>query len=268
MNCRASQLNSWFESPLGHRLLREEAAVLSRILPQLFGYHLIQVGCAGKGRLLESSRISRRYLLSPIAVSSHIPCYHILGDAEALPIPADCLDVAVLAHVLEFQENPHQVLREVERVLIPEGHVVLIGFNPFSLWGVRRLMARRKSPPWCGQFLTSLRLKDWLALLGFDLISQQTLFFPLPLQRYRLSKRLTFTERIMERIGKRWFTHFGGAYLLVAKKRQSTLTPIRPKWHSHPGLAGNAVRPAARGRPAGRGLQPRPERLQSKPHGH
>jgi len=223
-NCQA-QLNRWFQTALGRRLLKEEADALQQILPHLFGYHLLQIGTIGHGYLLESSRISHRCVLNPSYSAT------VCALPDALPFAQDSIDVVVLPHILEFEENPLDILREVERVLIPEGNVVILGFNPLSLWGGWRYLSRGKTAPWCGRFLPISRIKNCLASLGFDFKKQQSFFFSLP-----------FNETgVLEKIGARWMGYFGAVYLLHAKKRVTTITPIKPRWLSQPALVTEAV---------------------------
>ncbi len=167
----------------------------------------------------------------------------LYAGADALPMASDSIDVIVLPHTLEFETDPHQVIREAERVLIPEGHVVILGFNPWSLWGLWRLFLRRGSyPPWCGNFRGLTRIKDWLALLGFDNIEEQGYFFRPPLQNVRVMQKLGF----MENVGARWWPGLAGCYVLLAKKRVATLTPIKPSWRrSRLVNAGGIVEPTA-----------------------
>jgi SAM-dependent methyltransferase len=238
MGNRTTQLNNWFQTALGKRLLSEEAGILQQILPHLFGYHLLQIGNLGHGTLLESSRIMHRCILS----RSHAnmicqPYSSVYALADTLPFAHDSLDVVVLPHVLEFEEHPHEILREVERVLIAEGHVVILAFNPVSLWGIWRWFTRRDEAPWCGHFLPLLRLKDWLALLGFDLKKVDSFFFALPFQNDRFKNYTQF----LETIGTRRLDNFGAVYVVVAKKRVTTITPIKPKWLTKPKLVAEAV---------------------------
>lgn len=262
MGIRSAQLNRWFETPLGRRLLSEELSALQQILPHLFGYHLLQIGSLSHGRLLESSRIKHRCVLSLEAQelsclknddfrNSEILNFRnsptdtiykhyssVLAKADTLPFVQDSLDVVVLPHILEFEDNPHEILREVERILIPEGHIVIFGFNPFSLWGILNwFFAQGKTAPWCGRFLSLLRIKDWLTLLGFELKQQETFFFALPFQNERFRNYTTF----LEKIGPHWTGNFGAVYLLVAKKRVTTLTPIKSKWLTQPTLVAGTV---------------------------
>ncbi len=236
MSSCAVQLNKWFETPLGRRLLSEEKYFLQKILPRLFGYHLLQIGNVGYGCLLESSRVRHCCVLSRMAKTICSPYSSIHALADALPIASDNIDVVVLPHLLEFEKEPHQVLREVERILIPEGYLVILGFNPMSLWGMWRWM-QRDAIPWNGRFLSLLRLKDWLALLGFDVKEQQTFFFGLPFQKDHFKNYTTF----LEKIGSRWTFNFGAVYLVVAQKRVTTLTPIRQKWLTQPTLVTEAA---------------------------
>lgn len=231
-----AQLNRWFETPLGRHLLCEEIDILQQILPRFFGYHLLQISNVRHSNLLKSSRIKHRCILSRSANLVDEPYTSIYGLANALPIAHDSVDVVVLPHVLEFEANPHEILREVERVLIPEGHLVILGFNPISLWGIRKFFTRNNIP-WNGDFLSLLRLRDWLALLNFDITEQHVFFFAFPFHNARIRKYTAF----MERIGSHWTQNFGAVYILVAKKRVATLTPIRPKWLTKPAMVTEAV---------------------------
>lgn len=229
MKCQPAQINHWFETNLGQRLLDAEEAILEQILSHLFGYHLVQIGGVKEERLLAGSRIGHRCLISRTKTIQPFTTFsQIYADMEALPLASDCVDVVVLPHVLEFEPHPHAILREVERVLIPEGHLVIVGFNSLSLWGILRyLPIRRRAVPWCGNFLSLLRLRDWLALLGFTLEEQYTLFFLPPVNNNRVLQYTLF----LEKLGTYLAWNFGAVYVVVAKKHVVPLTPLRPKWH-------------------------------------
>jgi len=143
--------------------------------------------------------------------------------------------MVVMPHVLEFNENPHQILREVERVLMPEGHVIIAGFNPRSLWGVRRALGAKTGYPWRGNFISLPRMKDWLALLGFEVVSGRFACYAPPLLNPKLVKRLQF----MEPAGDRWWAVCGGVYFLQAIKRVPGMRPIKPRWNE--GLVGKLL---------------------------
>lgn len=213
-------IGAWFDTPLGLALQAREAAALREVLPQLFGACALQLGRPGRIDLLDASAVPRRFVIdvaaSPGAQLSALP--------EALPFEHKSIDLALLPHTLDFAIDPHQVVREVHRVLTPEGHAVILGFNPWSLWGLWRLWYRgRGVVPWCGHFLALTRIKDWLTLLDFEIVQGSLLFYRPPLQHERSMERLQF----MERTGDRWWPLGAGAYLLVAKKRVPGLTPLR-----------------------------------------
>jgi SAM-dependent methyltransferase len=158
----------------------------------------------------------------------------------------DSIDVILLPHTLEFGGDARDILREADRSLIPEGHLVVLGFNPWSLWGLRRLLStRRGSAPWCGRFLSVARLKDWLRLLGFDTLYVRTFFFRPPLNRGAILERL----RWLEAIAGRQPVLPAGVYVLLAKKRVVALTPIRPRWRPRRRMvAAGVTEPTARQR--------------------
>ncbi len=235
-------LRGWYNRPVGQMLLEQEREQLDNILATLFGYHILQVGCLLGNDLLSSSRVSNKVLIDPDKAGETLTPA-IYGYPDAIPIASDSVDVVVLPHTLEFERDPHQILREADRVLIPEGHVVVLGFNPWSLWGLWRLLfGRSGTAPWCGDFLSVTRTKDWMALLGFDVVLVRHYFFRPPLQRKGIMNKLSF----MEKLGAKLWPRLSGAYVLMAKKRVTTLTPIRPRWSSRRKLLGELPRPTTR----------------------
>lgn len=239
-----NELRAWHLHGAGHLLLEAELAQMDDVLQNLFGYHLLQIGRSHDEDLLASSRISHRIVLDDDIEHGDCSATILRGTLDELPIASDSIDVVVLPHTLEFEQDPHRVLREVERVLIAEGHVVLLGLNPWSLWGMVRWVRRRHgAPPWCGRFLGLMRIKDWLALLGFDVVLTRQYFFRPPLKQEGLMRKLMF----MEKIGARLWPRLSGAYLVVAKKRVTTLTPIKPRWKPRRSLIPAPAKPCTRG---------------------
>ena len=246
------QLRKWYKRYPGVWLADEEIRILDDILPDLFGYNLLQLGVSYQNDCLAKSKIPSQYVMDIDDAPSieHLrECIvnrkirYLRGIPEHLPIASDSVDVMLLSHNLEFTSDPHQVLREVDRVLIPEGHVVILGFNPWGLWMWGAIFwGWRKRAPWCGRFLRCGRLRDWLQLLGFDIVDIRGYFYRPPFSNKRLMAKLLFIERI----GHRFWPLFSGAYCIVAKKRVATLTPIRPRWRPRrsrlvaPELAGNS----------------------------
>jgi len=236
-------LDAWYHSALGRELAEQEEQCLERMLRDTFGYYLLQVGSGtGYSEAIRTSRIRQRIYLPSTAVPKS-EGYQVVAAPDRLPIAADSVDAVVLLHTLEFAGDARQVLRETERVLIPEGRVVVFGFNALSMWGAWRLARRRQGRvPWCGRFLTPFRVGDWLSLLGFDVEVQEMMMFRPPWRR-ALLQQLSF----LDTMGRRFWPALGGVYAIKAVKRVSTLTPLRPLWKNRrPVLAGGAVGPTTR----------------------
>lgn len=232
------RLRQWFSGTLGRLLLQAEQGRVSHALTDLFGYHIVQVGCLYGDSFIKSSRISHKFILQLDEDSSDGCPAGVISSAESLPLASDSMDVVFLPHVLEYTDNPHRLLREVERVLIGDGNVVIIGFNPWSLWGLWRVFqAWREIPPWYGHFFGLARIKDWLSLLDFELVRIERFFFRPPLQNPGIMRRLEF----LEKLGKYCWSWFGGAYIIIARKRVIPLTPIKMRWRDKRSVVNSGI---------------------------
>jgi SAM-dependent methyltransferase len=239
---RCQELWRWFDTPLGRSLQAHEANRLRDILPQLYGTVALQLGRIGNLDLLDSCIAPTRVMLDLAAAPRK---RLVRGVPEALPFDSRSVDLVLLPHTLDFCDEPHQVLREVNRVLSPEGHAAILGFNPASLWGLRRLFAKRpRQIPWSGSFLRLARIKDWLALLDFQVTHGKMLYYRPPLPREGLMERLHF----LDKMGDRWWPLMAGVYLVVAKKRVVGMTPLPVSWKTQRvGVPSSITGPAARG---------------------
>lgn len=239
MSAADSSIHSWLGSPLGQHLLAQESALVARALDQVFGLQLLQIGAWGNpGTLLANAR-TQRYALVGVAPT---PGISVLADPAELCVVSDSVDAVVLPHTLELSEHPHDVLREIDRILVGEGHLLILGFNPVGPLGLRRTLSRRRFPPGVKRFIGERRMRDWLSLLGFDVLSVSGYFHTLPINRAALSQRpLTLGSRQ----GAFW-SKLAGAYVLLAQKKVYTLTPIRPKWRKKRRVVGGLVEPTTR----------------------
>jgi SAM-dependent methyltransferase len=230
------KLYLWFKTPLGERLLQTEKELIQQILPDLFGFHLLQIGCIGDGELLDSSRILHRCVLSPNLPQITLNYSFVYAQIDAsLPIAQESVDVVLLPHVLEFSHNPQQILFEVERILIAHGYLIIIGFNPLSVWGLWHRFSRQQQAPWCSKFLPLIQVKDWLYEFNFDKIQQHSLFFAPPLHRKYLP------TKYLDNLALQWTKDFGAVYVLVVQKNVINLTPIKPKWLSDNRLPNSSI---------------------------
>lgn len=226
-------LDSWFASAPGRYVLDWEQACLDESVADIFGFNALQIGLP-QCNFLRASRIPLRQKAG-LAAGSDIVC-----DPRALPFAANSVDLVILPHMLEFSEDPHQILREVERVLIPEGQLIVVGFNPYSLWGLRKVVRRSGDFPWRGSYLSLQRLRDWLKLLSFDVERGSFGCYLPPVDQQKWLNRWYF----MERAGRRWWNISGAVYMLRAVKRTHGMRLITPNWKKK-AVRAKALRPIA-----------------------
>ena len=230
-------LGQWLGTPAGRYLLAWEQEHADRAVADVFGFHAVQIGLPQLDAL-RANRMPHRWVCSdgssladesgnwgeggdvrPAVVALHC-------DFDALPFDAQSLDLVVLPHTLELARDAHLALREVERVLRPEGRVVILGFNPASLWGLRQRLGRvrrgfgvsAKRPlflPSGGDFIGYRRLRDWLRLLSFEVEAGRFGCFRPPVASDRWLVRFEWAEQF----GGRWLPVFGAVYALTAVKR-------------------------------------------------
>ncbi|MEN0038463.1 MAG: methyltransferase domain-containing protein [Cellvibrio sp.] len=232
-----ADLTEWFESPLGNALLKEEKEAVADGLQTVFGYHLLQLGVSGRIDLTEESRISHRFVLHPQVEQNQR--LSALVDFNHLPLGSESIDAVVLHHSLDYSQSPHHLLRETTRILIPRGHIIVVGFNPWSPWGICTSLARifKSKARWRFQYLRLGRLLDWLTLLDMEPVAIYKGFFRPPLPQENAIKHLQWIERWSKRLHSPW----GGFYMVVARKDHIPLTPIKPAWQKYRPLPGMAV---------------------------
>lgn len=279
MNAPIISLQHWLDTAPGRYLLAWEQAQLDLAVADLFGYNALQLGLPQLQALQANRMPHRWVALPEEALPGTLPPdglvtaegrrtvdlhpsdplepalqdtggaapsalvgqprVALVTDAAALPFPAASLDLVVLPHTLELSADPHQVLREVERVLVPEGRVLICGLNPASLWGFRQSRARlarhlgvgdgrlgRLYLPDAGEFISPWRARDWLRLLGFEVESER---FGCYRPSVRTDKWLQRTAW-MDRAGARWWPVLGAVYVFVAVKRVRGVRLLGPSW--------------------------------------
>ena len=238
-----AQICDWFLTATGDIVLQNERRAFERLTQQVFGFHLLQLGWLDDSRpMMVNSKLTQQILLGQQNRSETHG--YLCGDFQQLPILTDSIDAVVLPHTLDFCRDPQQVLREVERILIPEGNCLIAGFNPMSLSGLgRSLMRKRKPMPWNGHFVSYTRLHDWLSLLGFSVEETEVMIFRPLLSNQKLMQKMQF----LEKLGNRLWPRFGSVYMIRAIKRVSTMTPIKPVWKRRPRLLSHVVEPTTRG---------------------
>jgi SAM-dependent methyltransferase len=234
--------SSWFRTPLARRLLAIERVLLKRVMPDMVGFYAFQLGAwgdrdrAGGDTSIHLARTQIRALATvqpypPQAGRTDLRC-----GSGVLPFVNDGVDGVLMPHTLERTDDPRGLLREVQRVLVPEGTVVIQGLNPRSLWGIRRALSRRKFPVGVRQLIRERQVRDWLEVLGFSVQSVHRYGFRPPIDHARLLDGL----RWLERRGPHWAPWLAGGYMIVARKREAAMTPLQPAFRAQRELPAGA----------------------------
>lgn len=231
-------LAQWYASPAGQHLRQWEQARCDQAVGDCFGYHALQIGSEHLP-LLRNSRIQQRWVagidLPPALAQRPAQPPHLVLEPMALPFAQASLDLVLLPHTLEASADPHATLREVARVLVPEGRLLVIGFNPNSLWGMQqgsRALAQRmgsSTPPFIpdvDDLIGYRRLRDWLRLLGFEVNGGRFGCYRPGLHSPKWFEHLDW----LERAGDRWWPFWGGVYFLQAIKRVKAPRLLQPRW--------------------------------------
>jgi len=226
-------LDSWLTSGLGQAVLQAESELMVEALDDVFGWELLQLGLWGPQQALLSGCRTRRH-----AIVANDKARAADSDVTArlsqLPVANGAVDAVLLPHTLEFETDPFAVVREADRVLAGEGHLIVIGFRPFSLWGLRSRTISRGYPPGLKRMLGARRVADWLELLGYDVGETRNYLFTPP---WGGSAPRPGVPSALLRRG--WIKPWpAGAYLLKARKRIYTLTPIRPRARERQAIGG------------------------------
>ena len=230
-------LSEWFRTPAGAYVRQWEQARFDALTADIFGFHALQVGLP-EIDALRANRMPHRWFADrrwpceaakddETSCINAIPSLSVIHDYGDLPFANHSLDLIVLPHVLEFSREPHQILREVERVLIPEGQVIICGFNPVSLWGMRQKLGRATGArflPLDGEFISLGRMKDWLKLLSMETNRGHFGCYLPPCASSKAFDRYTF----LDKVGDRWWPFLGGVYMVQAIKRVRGMTLVGP----------------------------------------
>lgn len=267
-----TQVPGWLNTLTGRNLLREEVRQVRRALDSVFGDQLLQVGAWGEPGLFRRLARTRR---AAVVAEAPMPGADLVSAHDALAVGSDCIDAILLPHTLELAHDPHAVLREVDRVLRPDGNLVVLGFNPWGWWGLRHALSRRGFPPGSQRMISDGRLHDWLRLLEFKVCHSAYYYFVPPILRGAAPRpgriqraddgvehgqggspgprplRPARGARPAERFGRtlgllRRGPVFAGCYVLVARKQTYAVTPIRPVWRRRASLVTGLVNPTTR----------------------
>lgn len=219
-----ADFDHWAHStPIGQYVLAQEQAFYDRHAEDIFGYYAVQIGLPERVFLRES-RIAQR-----LKVASHGQV-DVYAQSTMLPLDCQSMDLVLLPHGLEMTDYPHQVLSEIHRVLVPDGKLLLTGFNPASLWGLKAQLQDAGLPA-RDQMVGWLRVQDWLAFLGFEVVASQFMVYVPPCRAESALQRC----RLLESLGPRLWPRLGAVYGLHLVKRTPSVHPLKMAWRQADG---------------------------------
>jgi len=230
INALESQLTDWLGSPLGEAMLDSQRRLLEPVLGRIFGYHVLQLSYSPEVNMLNDCIAGHCFTFAPAWRKG---VQHTVADIESLPLASDSMDAVLIHHALDFTADSHRLVREASRVLRPGGRMIILGFNPWSLWGLSKVLRWRSPPPWNARFITKSRLNDWLSLLDFQMERLEHGGYLPPLKHTGL---LAYAPDFDRWLG-RWGNPTGGFYMMTALKQRVPLIPAKTHW-SKPLTAG------------------------------
>ena len=220
------QWNQWLNKSLGQSILRTEKDLLASFLSGIYGKHVVLVGVPQQTVLIQTLDIPCHTFLTPLSHQHQGEIKVIESSFYELPVASGSVDVVILPHTLELVDNPRQLLSEACRIVKPEGHLLLCGFNPASLWGLSKLLFRRNTALPVHHSLQQGTLKKWLQLSDFELVKQSNALYSPPIENTHVLKKLQF----LEWLGNKTHLPCGAVYVLMARAKIVPLTPIRLRW--------------------------------------
>lgn len=260
----------WLATGSGRALLAEEARQVAVALESVFGDQVLQIGRWGPaGLFTRYARTRRRAILA----AAPGPGVDLVSALDNLAVASDSVDAVLLPHVLETADDPYGILRDVDRILRPDGHVIVLGFNAIGWWGARHYLSRHRFPSGVQRMLSEHRMRDWLRLLSYNVQPAMFYHYEPPLIGPGYGPRYETPEeerpaggepelegpeptgdvralppsaagRLLHRFTRAKV--FAGGYLLVARKEVLTVTPIRPAFRRRTRLVGGLVNPTTR----------------------
>lgn len=214
--------HSWRALSQGEQIRDELERACAPFVERVFGYHFVRLGSLSSDIDISSCPIKHVVNITDLPHATS----NVRGISRELPLQQNSVDAFLLAAELDFAQDPHQVLREVDRAITANGQLIIAGFNPYSLAGVLKYFPINKDNLLHqGRFFTSARIIDWLQLLGFEIVEQENVMY----SSLFANKRF-LPGSALQRFFKRYFPAFSSMYILVARKREIPLSTIKPKW--------------------------------------
>lgn len=217
-------LEDWFQTAPGRALLASQRPVIEQRIERLFGFHQVEIGVSHRIPVGNPSSLGHKFHVIP-TWQPDLPENTVISTPDELALDHDSVDLAILHHTLDFSSNPHQTLREASRIIKSSGYLLIVGFNPISLWGLRRLLSRRKPAPWNNRFLSGHRVEDWLNLLDFKVSQPDYYYYQSPSNKPGLFKHFQWFGNLLNSK-----VPLGAYYVIMAQKQVGSRIHVAPRW--------------------------------------
>jgi len=214
----------WFQTALGRKLLADQRSKVDDVTRRIFGYQQLELPVSHRLPMGNATSLGHKMMMVP-QYQPDMPENTLVSLSHELAVRHDSIDLAILHHTLDFAASPHQALREASQAVKSSGYLLVIGFNPISLWGVRKLLSRKKTAPWNGRFISGQRIEDWLSVLDFEVSNASCHFYRPPFESYSVLERFSF----MDKLDKRDIP-MGAYYMILAKKQVGCSISVKPRW--------------------------------------
>lgn len=209
-------LFSCYQTPRGKLLQALEIKYFNKQINLGCKQIVLQIGALGFENEFIDCTLYQRFTILDNWVAGTNLATKIQAKAFSLPIQTESVDMIILPHLLEFDAHRFQTIREIERVLKPEGDLIILNFNPWSLWlRSQYFWDKHLAKSWQGHFITRTRILDWLKLLNFELKTTT---------EFEIDSFKTTTGSF--KFNKN--TLLATAYAIKAVKRRYTLIPLIP----------------------------------------
>lgn len=215
----------WYSTQVGNAVLETERLAIENLPVKLFGHYLLQLDGPNDFDFSSLSGVQKKiYLHNEFSYLPAKYCdYSVCGDFTDLPFLQGSIDIAFVFHALEFTKQPYQVLHELSNILVPEGYLLIFGFNPYSLFGIKHFFSGDSHSLWQGKYINMNSLLHWLTELGFVIAHQQTMFFRPPFKTKKMLGKFLF----LEGLGSMFCPSLGGITMILAQKKEIGLTPLK-----------------------------------------
>jgi len=221
---KQTQLEFWFQSALGRSLLADQRKIIEQKIHRLFGFHQAELGVSHRVPVGNPSNMGHKFYILP-NWEQDLPENSVISRSDEIALDSNVVDMVILHHTLDFSSNPHQTLREASRILKPSGHLLLVGFNPVSSWGVRKLVTRSRVAPWNSRFISGKRVEDWLNLLDFKVAGLEYFYYGMPFNKLGVMNHFLWLNNILNTK-----VPLGAYYTILAQKQVGSRINVSPSW--------------------------------------